>query len=73
MVVRPTAVLRVVGSIPARDKYLYDLQIVVLDLAVCVCDFSVCTHDTGIIPSVAQFFLKKKKVVIWSFHYMYFL
>ena len=31
-------VLRVVGSIPAWKKYLYDLQIVVLCLGVCTCD-----------------------------------
>ena len=36
---RTTAVLRVAGSIPARNKYSYDLQIVVSGLAVCVCDF----------------------------------
>ena len=29
----------VAGSIPARNKYLFGLQVVVLGLAVCVCDF----------------------------------
>ena len=42
------AALRAAGSIPARNKYLYGLQIVVRDLAVCVCEF-ICKriHDTG--------------------------
>ena len=36
---RPTAALPVSSSIPARNKHLYGLQVVVPDLAVCVCDF----------------------------------
>ena len=36
---RSTDALRVVGSIFARNKYLYGLQVVVPSLAVCVCDF----------------------------------
>ena len=35
-----TAALRVEGSIPARDKYLYTLQVVVPGLAAYVCAFS---------------------------------
>ena len=39
-----TTALRVVGSIPARNKYWYGLQIVVSGLAVCVSDFKcLCT------------------------------
>ena len=40
MTERSAAALIVAGSIPARNKYLYGLQIVVSDLVVSVCDFS---------------------------------
>ena len=43
VVERPTAALRIAGSIPTQNKYLYGLQVVVPDLT---------THDTGVIPSV---------------------
>ena len=36
---RASSALRVVGSIPARNKYLYDLYLVAPGLAVCVCKF----------------------------------
>ena len=39
LVERSSAALRVAGSIPTRNKYLYDLQIVVPGLADCVCGF----------------------------------
>ena len=39
VVKRPTVALCVAGSIPARDKYLYGLQVVVPGLVVCACDF----------------------------------
>ena len=39
MAERLTAALCVAGSIPARNKYLYGLQVVVPGLAVCVCEF----------------------------------
>ena len=37
---RTTAALCDAGSIPARCKYLYGLQVVVSGLPVCVCGFS---------------------------------
>lgn len=37
VVKRLTVAQRVAGSIPARNKYLYDLQVVVPALGVCVC------------------------------------
>ena len=40
IVERLIAALRIAGSIPTRKKYLYGLQVVVLDQAVCVCNFS---------------------------------
>ena len=45
---RSTATLRVTGSIPARNKYLFDLQVVIPHLAVCVSsNVCKCTYDTG--------------------------
>ena len=38
LVERPTVALRVAGSISARNKYLYGLQVVVPGLALCVCE-----------------------------------
>ena len=48
-----TAVLCVASLIPTRNKYLYDLHVVVPGLAVCVYAFKclVHTHDTLGIPS----------------------
>ena len=63
---RPTAVLRVAGFSPARNKFLYGLHVVVPGLAVCVCDFFVFikrTHDTGSILSVGQLFSNKTKTM----------
>ena len=40
------------GSIPARYKYLYGLQVVVPGLAVCVCDFSMFVNA----PTVQELF-----------------
>ena len=48
MVEQSTAALRVVGSIPALNKYLYGLQVVVLGLTVCVCDRSMFVKATTI-------------------------
>ena len=39
VVERCTAALSVSSWIPARNKYLYDLQIVVPSRAVCICEF----------------------------------
>ena len=39
MAKRSAAVLRVTISIPAWNKYVYNLHLVVPDLAVCLCDF----------------------------------
>ena len=60
VVEQPTAALRVAGSIPARNKYLYGLQVVVSRLPVCVCDFSIFVN-TGTIPSVGRRFLNLRK------------
>ena len=51
-----TPELRVVGSIPTRNKYLYGLQIVVSGLSIWAWGLYVykCTHDTEyILYSVA--------------------
>ena len=50
---RPTAALRVAGSIPVRNKYLYGLWIAVPGLAVCVCDFSMFVNA----PTKQELFL----------------
>ena len=39
VVVRPSAALRVASSIPAWNKYLYDLHVLVPGVVVCICDF----------------------------------
>ena len=41
------AALHVAGPIPARNKYMYGLQVFLKSSNVCK-----CTHDTGVIPSV---------------------
>ena len=48
-----TTALCVPGLNPARNKYLYGLQVVVPGQAVCVCDFSVYkrTHDIQVLFS----------------------
>ena len=51
---RPTGRLRVAGSIPRRNIYLYHLQIVVPGLAVCVCEFSVFVNA----PTIQELFLE---------------
>ena len=54
MVERLTVALCVAGSIPARNKYLYGLNVVVPGLAVCECDFCYVfesIHNMEIIPS----------------------
>ena len=57
---RPTAALRITGSVRGRNKSLYGPQIVVRGLDVCVCEFSMylCkrTRDAGIIHCVGQSF-----------------
>ena len=53
---RPTAALRVAGSIPAKIKYLYDL-LVVPDLAVCACECLNVPSSFFLVPSVGSFFL----------------
>ena len=50
---RWTAVLLVAGSIPARNKYLYGLQVVVPGMAVCVCDVSMFVNA----PTIQGLFL----------------
>lgn len=37
-VVQSAAAQRFAGSIPAQNRYMYGLQIVILVLAVCVCE-----------------------------------
>ena len=53
VVERPTAELRVAGSIPGRNKYLYGLQVVAPGLAVCVCVFSIFVNA----PTIQELFL----------------
>ena len=56
---------RVARSIPARNKHLYVLQIVVPGLTVCVCEFSMFANALTIqelFPGRAKFTLKKKKM-----------
>ena len=43
VVERTSAALRVVGSIPVRNKYFYGLHLVVV--AVCVCDVSMFVNE----------------------------
>ena len=58
MVERSTTALRVASSIPARNKYLYDINLIVPGLLVFV-SLNDCkrTHDIGIIPTVGLRFL----------------
>ena len=55
LIERSTAA-RVAGSIAARNKYLYDLYLVLPGLAVVYVSLNVCkrAYDTGIIFSVGQ-------------------
>ena len=62
MVERSTAALRLASSISIRNKYLYDLHLVVSDLAVCEGKYvilNICklNHDTGMILSVGQCYI----------------
>ena len=49
-----TAALRVAGSIPARNKYLYDVHVVIPSLARYVSFFFKCSHDRVIDPTVCK-------------------
>lgn len=40
VVVRSTTVSRIASSTPARNKYFYNLEVVVPGLSVCVCEFT---------------------------------
>ena len=54
-----TAAQRAVCSIPARNKYLYDLQVVVPGLGVCVCEFIMFVNA----PTIQEKFL------VWAIYF----
>ena len=65
LVERPTAALRYAGSIPARNKYLYGLQVVVPGLA--VCDFPMfvnasTVHELFLVQGSVFFFVIENMV-----------
>ena len=51
---RSSSTLRGAGSIPALNKYLYGLQVVVPFLGICVCDFSMFVDA----PTTQELFLE---------------